>query len=105
MKFRDSGGFMSRQPGTYATFETSEGQIVCRLFEKDAPRTVQNFIDLAEGKREWTHPVTRKKTSDKLYDGTILHRVTGCVNRKSTRLNSSHVRISYAVFCLKKKIR
>jgi peptidyl-prolyl cis-trans isomerase A (cyclophilin A) len=66
---------MARQPGTYAIFDTSEGQIVCRLFEKDAPKTVQNFIDLAEGKREWTHPVTRKKSSDKLYDGTILHRV------------------------------
>lgn len=66
---------MSRQPGTYATFNTSEGNIVCRLFEKDAPKTVQNFTDLAEGKREWTHPVTRKKSSDRLYDGTIFHRV------------------------------
>ena len=51
---------MPRQPGTYAIFDTTEGQIVCRLFEKDAPKTVQNFIDLAEGKREWTHPDTRK---------------------------------------------
>lgn len=66
---------MSRQPGTYATFNTSEGNIVCRLFEKDAPKTVQNFTDLAEGRREWTHPVTRKKSSDRLYDGTIFHRV------------------------------
>jgi peptidyl-prolyl cis-trans isomerase A (cyclophilin A) len=66
---------MPRQPGKYAIFDTSEGQIVCRLFEKDAPKTVQNFIDLAEGKREWTHPVTRKKSTDKLYDGTIFHRV------------------------------
>jgi peptidyl-prolyl cis-trans isomerase A (cyclophilin A) len=66
---------MTRQPGTYAVFETSEGKIVCRLFEKEAPKTVQNFIDLAEGKREWTHPVSRKKSSDRLYDGTIFHRV------------------------------
>jgi peptidyl-prolyl cis-trans isomerase A (cyclophilin A) len=66
---------MTRQPGIYATFTTSEGNIVCRLFEKDAPKTVQNFLDLAEGKREWTHPLTRKKSSDKLYDGTIFHRV------------------------------
>jgi peptidyl-prolyl cis-trans isomerase A (cyclophilin A) len=35
----------------YATFETTEGTIVCRLFEKDAPKTVANFVDLAEGKR------------------------------------------------------
>lgn len=66
---------MSRQPGTYAIFNTSEGAVVARLFEKDAPKTVANFIELAEGKREWTHPVTNKKSSDKLYDGTIFHRV------------------------------
>ena len=66
---------MSRQPGTYAVFNTSEGQIVVRLFEKDAPKTVANFVELAEGKREWIHPVTHKKSSDKLYDGTIFHRV------------------------------
>lgn len=66
---------MSRQPGTYAVFNTTEGQIVARLFEKDAPKTVSNFIELAEGKREWTHPVGNKKSTDKLYDGTIFHRV------------------------------
>lgn len=66
---------MSRQPGTYAIFDTSEGSIVCRLFEKDAPKTVANFVELAEGKREWTHPVSRKKSNDRLYDGTIFHRV------------------------------
>lgn len=66
---------MSRQPGTYAVFNTSEGQIVARLFEKDAPKTVINFVELAEGKREWTHPVGNKKSKDKLYDGTIFHRV------------------------------
>src|SRR5277367_4001852 len=66
---------MSREPGTYAVFNTSEGQIVCRLFPEQAPKTVANFIELAEGAREWTHPVTKKKGSDKLYDGTIFHRV------------------------------
>jgi len=66
---------MSRTLGTYAIFETSEGSIVCRLFEKEAPKTVSNFVDLAEGKREWTHPTTRKKTTDALYNGTIFHRV------------------------------
>src|ERR1044071_3531751 len=66
---------MTRQPGTYAIFDTSEGTIVCRLFEKEAPKTVANFTDLAEGKREWSHPVSKKKSKDKLYDGTIFHRV------------------------------
>ncbi|HZZ39703.1 MAG TPA: peptidylprolyl isomerase [Acidobacteriaceae bacterium] len=66
---------MSRQPGTYAVFNTSEGQVVCRLFENEAPKTVANFTELAEGKREWTHPATHAKSSDKLYDGTVFHRV------------------------------
>ena len=66
---------MARQPGTYAIFNTTEGTIVCRLFEKEAPKTVSNFIDLAEGKRDWTHPSSAKKSKDRLYDGTIFHRV------------------------------
>jgi peptidyl-prolyl cis-trans isomerase A (cyclophilin A) len=66
---------MARTTGTYATFKTSEGTIVCRLFEKEAPKTVANFIELAEGKREWTHPTTRAKSTNKLYDGTVFHRV------------------------------
>jgi peptidyl-prolyl cis-trans isomerase A (cyclophilin A) len=66
---------MTRQPGTYATLNTSEGTIVCRLFEKEAPKTVANFIELSEGKRQWTHPVNRNKSNARLYDGTIFHRV------------------------------
>ena len=66
---------MTRQPGTYAVFNTTEGAIVCRLFEKEAPKTFTNFVELAEGKREWTHPVSREKSSKKLFDGTIFHRV------------------------------
>jgi peptidyl-prolyl cis-trans isomerase A (cyclophilin A) len=73
--FLRGGFFMARQPGTYAVFNTSEGTIVCRLFEKEAPKTVANFTELAEGKRDWTHPVSNKKSKDRLYDGTILHRV------------------------------
>ncbi len=66
---------MSRTPGVYATFDTSEGTIVCRLFEAEAPITVKNFIELAEGSREWTHPHTRAKSKTPLYNGTIFHRV------------------------------
>jgi peptidyl-prolyl cis-trans isomerase A (cyclophilin A) len=66
---------MSRTSGTYARFETSEGTFTCRLFEKEAPKTVANFVELAEGKREWTHPVSHEKSNKKLYDGTIFHRV------------------------------
>ena len=67
---------MSREAGTYAVFETSEGKIVCRLFEKEAPKTVKNFIDLAEGKRDWSDHVSGKAgKSAPLYNGTIFHRV------------------------------
>lgn len=66
---------MPRQPGLYALFATTEGPIVCRLFDSEAPKTVTNFVDLAEGKREWTHPVSKKKSKDRLYDGTVFHRV------------------------------
>jgi len=66
---------MSRQPGTYANFDTSEGTIIVRLFEQDAPVTVKNFVELAEGTREWTDPRDRQKKKARLYDGTIFHRV------------------------------
>ena len=66
---------MPRTPGVYATFDTSEGTIVCRLFEQEAPVTVKNFIELAEGSREWTHPATHAKSNTPLYNGTIFHRV------------------------------
>jgi len=66
---------MPRTPGVYVTFDTSEGTIVARLFEQEAPITVKNFIELAEGSREWTHPTTRAKSNTPLYNGTIFHRV------------------------------
>jgi len=65
---------MTQTPGTYVIFQTSQGKIVCRLHEKEAPKTVANFIDLAEGNREWTHPTNNKKSKEKLFDGTIFHR-------------------------------
>jgi peptidyl-prolyl cis-trans isomerase A (cyclophilin A) len=66
---------MARAAGTYATFNTNQGTIVCKLFEKEAPKTVANFIDLAEGKREWKDSVSGKKGPGALYSGTIFHRV------------------------------
>jgi peptidyl-prolyl cis-trans isomerase A (cyclophilin A) len=58
-----------------ATLQTSEGTIVLRLFPDQAPKTVSNFVELAEGIRQWTNPKTRETGSGKLYDGTIFHRV------------------------------
>jgi peptidyl-prolyl cis-trans isomerase A (cyclophilin A) len=62
--------------GPTAVMDTSMGRITCRLFDKQAPQTVENFIGLAEGMKDWTDPVTREKEHGKpLYDGTIFHRV------------------------------
>lgn len=66
---------MAKQPGLYATLKTNEGTIVCRLFETEAPKTVKNFVDLAEGKRDWNDHVSKKKGPGPLYNGTIFHRV------------------------------
>ena len=59
-----------------AIFETSKGNITCTLFPDKAPMTVENFIGLAEGTKQWKNPVSgATKTNTPLYDGTIFHRV------------------------------
>ena len=59
----------------YATLKTTRGDIRLELFPNHAPKTVANFTELAEGKREWVNPESGSKTTDPLYDGTIFHRV------------------------------
>jgi peptidyl-prolyl cis-trans isomerase A (cyclophilin A) len=59
----------------YATLKTNRGDIEVRLFPNHAPKTVKNFVELAEGSREWTHPATGQRSTEKLYDGTVFHRV------------------------------
>ena len=59
----------------YATLTTSAGDIRLKLFPNHAPKTVANFVELAEGSREWTDPRTGQRTKDPLYDGTVFHRV------------------------------
>ncbi len=59
----------------HATFQTTAGDIVVRLLPEKAPKTVDNFVGLAEGTREWTDPRTGSKVKTPLYDGTSFHRV------------------------------
>jgi peptidyl-prolyl cis-trans isomerase A (cyclophilin A) len=59
----------------YATFKTTMGDMTVELFWQKAPKTVRNFVELAEGKKEWTDPKTGQKTKKPLYDGTKFHRV------------------------------
>ena len=58
-----------------ATLRTNQGTVQVRLFPDHAPKTVRNFVDLAEGTREWTDPRTSRSSQGRLYDGTIFHRV------------------------------
>lgn len=58
-----------------ARFTTSEGPFTIELFEKDAPKTVANFVGLAEGTKEWTDPRTGEKVKKPYYNGLIFHRV------------------------------
>ncbi len=56
--------------------DTSMGRITCQFYQRQAPKTVANFIALAQGTKDWTDPATGKKQHNKpLYDGTIFHRV------------------------------
>ena len=59
----------------HATFQTSAGDIVVKLLPEKAPKTVENFLGLAEGTREWTDPRSGEKAKKPLYDGTVFHRV------------------------------
>ena len=59
----------------YATFNTSAGDIVVKLLPEKAPKTVENFLGLAEGTKEWIDPTSKQKVKRPLYDGTVFHRV------------------------------
>jgi peptidyl-prolyl cis-trans isomerase A (cyclophilin A) len=61
--------------GTYAKVVTTEGNFTIHLFDQEAPRTVENFVGLAEGTKQWSDPRTNQKVQQPYYDGTIFHRV------------------------------
>jgi peptidyl-prolyl cis-trans isomerase A (cyclophilin A) len=60
---------------TYAVLKTNLGDITVQLFPNHAPKTVRNFVELAEGTREYTDPNTGKPGSGPYFDGTIFHRI------------------------------
>ncbi len=59
----------------FATFKTSLGDIVVKLLPEKAPKTVENFVALAEGTKEWKDPRSGQTVKKPLYDGTVFHRV------------------------------
>ena len=64
-----------RRPGMYAVFDTTLGTFVCELYDKLTPETVNNFIGLAEGTKEWKNTRGDVKKGVPYYNGTIFHRV------------------------------
>src|SRR3989304_3451596 len=65
----------ARDPGLSATLEPSLGRLVCRLHDDKAPKTVANFVELAEGRREFTDSKTRQQVKRPVYDGLAFHRI------------------------------
>ncbi|WII70578.1 peptidylprolyl isomerase [Bdellovibrio sp. 22V] len=59
----------------FAIFETSKGNFKVKFFNETAPKTVENFVGLAEGTKEWTDPKTGQKVKKPFYDGLTFHRV------------------------------
>jgi peptidyl-prolyl cis-trans isomerase A (cyclophilin A) len=71
-----AAALMVHPNGPTVVMDTSMGRITCQFYQKQAPKAVANFIGLAEGAKDWTDPVTKKKQHHKpLYDGTTFHRV------------------------------
>jgi peptidyl-prolyl cis-trans isomerase A (cyclophilin A) len=60
---------------TTATFVTNKGSFTVELMPEHAPKTVQNFVELAKGEREWTDPRDGVTKQEPLYPGTMFHRV------------------------------
>jgi peptidyl-prolyl cis-trans isomerase A (cyclophilin A) len=63
------------QPGLYAQIDTTMGKIECRLLPAEAPKTVDNFVGLATGKKAWTDPRDEKEKHSPFYTGLTFHRV------------------------------
>jgi peptidyl-prolyl cis-trans isomerase A (cyclophilin A) len=59
----------------FAKFDTSMGSFTAQLDPQDAPKTVENFVGLAQGTKEFTDPKTGAKTKRPFYDGLTFHRV------------------------------
>jgi peptidyl-prolyl cis-trans isomerase A (cyclophilin A) len=62
-------------PGVYAHITTNHGPMIARLYDKDAPKTVENFVMLAEGKKQWVNPRTNTKVRRPYYNNLTFHRI------------------------------
>lgn len=70
----------AREPGLYATIAVTHGarplgNIVFKFYEQESPVTVKNFVDLAQGRKEWLDPTTGTRVKKPLFNGLTFHRV------------------------------
>jgi cyclophilin family peptidyl-prolyl cis-trans isomerase len=70
-----AGAAAAREAGLYATFNTTQGKIVVKLFEQETPVTVKNFVALARGTKAWPDPKTGQAVKRPFYNGITFHRV------------------------------
>lgn len=66
---------MANPDNPTGTIHTTHGDVTVELFADRAPRTVENFVGLATGNREWEDPETGESRTDPLYDDVAIHRV------------------------------
>ena len=62
-------------PGVYAHITTTHGTMIAKLFDKEAPKTVENFVMLAEGKKQWRNPRTNTMVRRPYYNNLTFHRI------------------------------
>jgi peptidyl-prolyl cis-trans isomerase A (cyclophilin A) len=72
---KDAMSGIKQKGDLYATIRTNLGEMTVRLFDREAPNTVANFVGLARGTREWLDPETKKWVKRPLYKGVLCHRV------------------------------
>jgi|SRR6185312_2812937 len=85
-------------PGEYATFVTNKGTIVVQLFPKEAPKSVANFVELAEGKHPYKDPMTGSLSMHKLYEGLLFFRsVPDYMIQTGDPLNNGTGRLGYTI--------
>ncbi len=75
MTLKAQSSAQTREPGLYATMNTTLGAITLKLFEAESPITVRNFVYLAQGRKPWRDPKTGQTVTRPLYNGLTFHRV------------------------------
>ncbi len=75
LSFTDLPASWKETPGMYAVFNTNHGMIVVELFPEKAPKTVENFVGLAEGTKPFKDPKLMETAKRPFYDGLSFHRV------------------------------